>query len=142
MDSFNVWLSPLGATCKVRVDGIDNANWLLNRLRQSFIFESSEPVSDLDGSCCTFDVAYSSSACYRTLEGLLTAIPEVDVTLDLAREEERKSGLAAPRKTKSRPLSKVKRASKPSPSTPITGVFNWLSSNLSRAVTAMLQTGS
>ena len=143
MDSFHVWLSPLGATCQVRVDGSENATWLLNRLRQSFIFESSEPVSDEDGSsCCTFGVAYCSPACYRTLEGLLAAIPQVKVMLDPARKEKPKSGLTASRKTTSRSLSKVRRPSKQLPSTPITGAFNWLSSKLSQAVAIILQTGS
>jgi hypothetical protein len=151
---FRVWLSPLGATCKVRVDGIDNANWLVNGLRQSFVFESSEPVSDLDGTgCCTFDVVYCSPACFRTLERLLTAIPEVEVTLDLARQEERKNALAAPRKTQARPFSDVRwssqrlfspprRASQRLLSTPITGAFNWFSSKLSGAVATILRTGS
>jgi hypothetical protein len=143
VDSFHVWLSPMGATCRVRVDGIENANWLLNRLRQSFIFESSEPVSDEHGSsCCSFGVAYCSPACYRTFEGLLAAIPQVELMLDPARGEKLKSGLTASRKTQSSSLSKVRRASKPLPSTPITGVFNWLSSKLSGAGAIILHTGS
>ncbi len=143
MDTFHVWLSPLGATCKVRVDGITNANWLLNRLRQSFIFRGSEPVNDEEGSsCCTFRMTYSSQRCYRTFERVLAAIPEVEWTLDPTREEDSKNGVTASRKTKWNAPSKVTRTIKASPSNTTTVFLNWLFSRLSRAVATISWTGS
>ena len=38
MNVFRVWVRPLGGNCRVRVDGIRNAQWLLNRLGHSFVF--------------------------------------------------------------------------------------------------------
>ena len=143
MDTFHVWLSPLGATCKVRVDGIENANWLLTRLRQSLIFESPEPVNGEKGSsCCTFGVACRTQVCYRTFEKLLAAIPEVELILDPARAEGSKNEVTAPTKAKSKSPSKVKRTFKPSPSTTISIFPKWIFSTFSRAVVSILQIGS
>jgi hypothetical protein len=139
MDAFHVWLSPFGATCKVRVDGITNANWLLNRLHQSLIFQSCEPVNDEDGSsCCTFRMTYSTQQCYRTFERLLAAIPELEWTLDPAREEDSKKGVTASSKTTFNSAPKVRRTIKASPSNKTTVFFDWLLSRLSRAVSTML----
>jgi hypothetical protein len=139
MDTFHVWLSPLGATCKVRVDGITNANWLLNRLHRSFIFQSCDPVNDEDGSsCCTFLMTYSTQRCYRTFERLLATIPEVEWTLDPAREEDPKKGATASSTTTFNPAPKVKRTIKASPSSKTKVFFDWLLSRLSRAVAAIL----
>ena len=137
MKSFQVWLSPLGATCKVRVDGITNANWLLHRLRQSFAFQSSEPVIDEEGSsCCTFRMTYSTQRYYRTFERLLSAIPEVKWTPDPAREADSKKEVPAST-TRLKAASKVRRSIKVSPSNKTTVVLGWLLSRLSRAVATM-----
>jgi len=83
MSSFRVWIRPTGGTCKVRVDGITNAAWLLNRLSQSFIFKTSEPIRDDSGSSCsTFRVLYNSQVSRFTFEKLLAAIPQVELMLD------------------------------------------------------------
>ena len=85
MSAFRVWIRPLGNTCRVRVDSVGNAEWLLNRLGHSFVFKTAEPVNEEDGSfCCTFHVAYSSQVSRRGLERLLTAIPEVNLMTDPA----------------------------------------------------------
>jgi|GEM_PF-832680 len=137
MNPFRVWLSPFGATCKVRVDGITNANWLLNRLRQSFVFQSCEPVNDEEGSsCCTFHMTYSNQQCYHTFERLLSAIPEVEWTLDPAREEDLKQEVPASTTTL-KSASKIRRNIKASPSNKTTVIFTWLLSRLSRAVATM-----
>lgn len=34
MIAFDVWLRPLGNVCRVRVDGSQNATWLLDRLHE------------------------------------------------------------------------------------------------------------
>jgi hypothetical protein len=143
MDTFHVWLSPLGATCEVRVDGINNANWLLNRLRQDFVFNSSKPVSDEESSaCCTFCITYSTQKCYRTFEKLLAIIPEVEWMLDPARVKEAKNEVSAAKKAKSRLRSKVKKTIKASPSTTITIFPKRLFSMLSRVVAGILPSGS
>jgi hypothetical protein len=36
IDAFQVWLRPLGESCRVRVNGVRNAEWLLKRLGTSF----------------------------------------------------------------------------------------------------------
>ena len=78
MNTFPVWVRPLGATFRVRVDGVKNAGWLLDRLGRAFVFKTSEPVNaDAASSCCTFQVAYNSQISPRGLERLLAAIPEV-----------------------------------------------------------------
>ena len=78
MNSFRVWIRPLGVTCRVRVEGIRNAQWLLARLGHGFAFKTAEPISEeADSSSCSFRVAYSSGMSRRGLERLLAAIPEV-----------------------------------------------------------------
>jgi hypothetical protein len=78
MNAFCVWTRPLANACKVRVLGIRNAKWLLNRLSRSFLVKSSETVNEKECfPCCTFRVPYNFQMCHRTFERLLTAIPEV-----------------------------------------------------------------
>lgn len=85
MNAFHVWLRPLGDTCRVRVDGMKNAQWLLLRLGQSFVFKTAEPMDEeADSSCCTFCMAYSSQVSRRGLERLLVGIPEVVLMTDPA----------------------------------------------------------
>jgi len=85
MNAFRVWLRPLGSACRVRVDGVGNAQWLLNRLGHSFVFKTAAPLSEEEGSsCCTFHLAYSSHVSRRGFERLLAAIPEVNLMTDPA----------------------------------------------------------
>ena len=61
MNRFRVWLRPLNNGCKVRVDGIKNAKWLLTRLSQSFVFKSSEAMNEDEFfPACVFSVPYGS----------------------------------------------------------------------------------
>ena len=85
MNAFRVWIRPLGGNCRLRVDGIGNAQWLLNRLGHSFVFKTADPINKEEGSSyCTFRVAYSSKMSRRGLERLLAAIPEVKLMMDPA----------------------------------------------------------
>jgi hypothetical protein len=85
MNTFAVWLRPLGSACRVRVDGISNAQWLLDRLGRSFVFKTADPMNEEEGSsCCTFHLAYSSQMSRRGFERLLAAIPEVKLMTDPA----------------------------------------------------------
>jgi hypothetical protein len=85
MNTFCVWLHPLANGCKVRVLGIENAKWLLNRLTQSSVVKSSETVNEEE--CyprCSFQVPYSSQTPRFTLKELLTSIPEIRLMLEPA----------------------------------------------------------
>ena len=85
MNAFRVWVRPLGGACRIRVDGVDNANWLLDRLGESYIFKNSEPVQEeRDSSCCSFRVPYNSQAGYSDIERLLSKIPEATLEFDPA----------------------------------------------------------
>ena len=85
MNTFRVWIRPLYNVCRVRVDGIKNAMWLLTRLSQSFVFKSSEPIEDDEGaSCSTFHVPYNSQMSHFQFERLLAGIPQVQLMSDPA----------------------------------------------------------
>ena len=85
MNAFSVWIRPLGSNCRMRVDGIGNAQWLLNRLGHSFVFKTAEPMNEEEGSsCCSFRLAYNSQTSRRGLDRLLAAIPEVNLMTDPA----------------------------------------------------------
>jgi hypothetical protein len=85
MTGFRVWIRHLADDCRVRVDGMQNARWLLTRLGRSFVFKSAEPINDQDGtSSCVFHVRYSSQMSRSTLERVLATIPEVELISDTA----------------------------------------------------------
>jgi hypothetical protein len=87
MNKFNVWIRPLVDACGVRVDSLENAQWLLNRLSQSFVFKSSEPMNETDFfPCCSFRVAYSSQMCQTAFQKLLATISEVKLLAEPALE--------------------------------------------------------
>jgi hypothetical protein len=71
--------------CRVRVEGIQNARWLLNRLSQSFVFKTSEAIKDeWSQSYSIFNVLYSSQISPSKFKKLLAFIPEVNLLLDPA----------------------------------------------------------
>jgi hypothetical protein len=85
MNTFRLWIRPLYNVCRVRVDGIKNAMWLLTRLSQSFVFKNSEPIEDDEGaSCSTFHVPYNSQMSHFQFERLLAGIPQVQLMSDPA----------------------------------------------------------
>lgn len=85
MNRFHVWLRPSKSGCKVRVDGLKNANWLLNRLSQSFVFKSSEAMNEDEFfPVCVFSIVYGSQMCHSTFRKLLGGISEVDLMTDPA----------------------------------------------------------
>lgn len=78
MNAFRVWERSLGNASRVRVEGEQNARWLLARLAQTFAFKGGEPVCELAGvNCCTFRVPYSSVLSRSALANLLAGIPEI-----------------------------------------------------------------
>jgi len=85
MNTFRVWIRPLGTVCRVRVEGVENTEWLLDRLSESFVFKTSEPLTDVNGtSHRTFRVAYRPQMSRPRFEKLLAAIPEVKLMTDPA----------------------------------------------------------
>ena len=85
MKTFRVWIRPLYNVCRVRVDGIPNATWLLTRLKRSSVFKSSEPMEDDEkASCSTFHVPYSSHMPHFKFERLLAGIQQVQLMSDPA----------------------------------------------------------
>jgi hypothetical protein len=85
MSTFCVWIHPLANACKVRVLGLENAKWLLNRLTRSFLVTNGDRVNEEE--CfprCSFHVPYSLQMPRSSLEKLLEGIPEVRLMLDLA----------------------------------------------------------
>ena len=85
MNRFQVWLRPSNSGCKVRVDGVKNAKWLLNRLSRSFVFKSSEAMNEEDFfPACVFGVVYGSQMCHAAFKKLLNGMPEVVLMIDPA----------------------------------------------------------
>lgn len=78
MKTFRVWIRPLPNTCRVRVEGNHNVQWLLNRLSQSFVFKSCEPVNEeIENACSSFQVQYTSQISRSGFQKILAGIPEV-----------------------------------------------------------------
>jgi hypothetical protein len=75
----------LNSGCKVKVDGIKNARWLLDRLSQSFVFKSSEAMNEDEFfPACVFGVVYGWQMCHSVFKKLLSDMPEVDLMIDPA----------------------------------------------------------
>ncbi len=80
---FQVWISRTDGATRVRVDGLDNTNWLLSQLSRSFVFKTCEPLRDLlNSSIYTFSVADNSQMSGSQLHKLLGGIAELRVSID------------------------------------------------------------
>lgn len=85
MSVFNVWIRPLGETCRVRVDGMTNAVWLARRLSEAFVFKTIEPIVQMVNSpLCTFKIPYNHELSERQFLQVLKGIPEVQLKLEPA----------------------------------------------------------
>jgi hypothetical protein len=68
---------------RIRVDGLDNTQWLLCRLSDLFIFKTSEPLFDIpNSSSYSFRVAHNSQMSAPRFEKLLASIVGVKVILE------------------------------------------------------------
>lgn len=78
MKRFHVWLRPLGAACRLRVEGKENAIWLRFQLSKSMGSTSVEMIcqEDVAGNC-TLMVHQNANTTRRKLEELLDSIPEL-----------------------------------------------------------------
>ncbi len=73
-----------GATC-LRVDGLENAGWLLRRLSDFFVFKTCEPLQGVpDSSAYAFRVAHNSRLSGKQFEKLLGGISEVNLIVEPA----------------------------------------------------------
>lgn len=80
MNTFRVWTRPLDSSCRMRVDGLKNTQWLLDQLSRSFAFKTAQPIFTEAGSaCCTFHMTYTSQVTRPVLDRLLGGIPEVNL---------------------------------------------------------------
>jgi hypothetical protein len=85
MNTFRVWIRPLGGACRVRVDGAENAMWLLARLGNSLAFNACEPIQDDEASFrSTFEVPYTPEMPRTRFEEMLAAIPQVKLMFEPA----------------------------------------------------------
>lgn len=86
MKTFNVWISRVDDAFGVRVDGLENANWLLCRLSNFFVFKTSEPLHNVSNSSdYTFRVAHNSQISGRQFERLLAGIAGTKVIVERAK---------------------------------------------------------
>jgi hypothetical protein len=78
MRALQVWIRPDGDFCHVRVDGRDNAQWLLTCLSQAFVFKTFDPMTEEIGSSfCRFLVPYNPPLSRSSFIKMLTAMPNV-----------------------------------------------------------------
>ncbi len=85
MKTFQVWIRPLGEACRVRVDGLENGRWLLARLIETSGIKRGEPTAEGEPfGLFTFLVALSPTMTRSMLGEWLAAIPEVNLTFQLA----------------------------------------------------------
>jgi hypothetical protein len=85
MKAFRVLLSRIDGASGLRVDGVENATWLLSRLSDFFVFKTSEPLFEVPNSAdCSFLVAHSSQLSGRKFEKLLAGITEVKLVFEPA----------------------------------------------------------
>lgn len=80
MKPFRVWIRPLGDFCRVRVDGMDNVQWLLSQLSPSFVFRTFEPIEEIQGTTlCVFQVPCNLPLTQVGFRKLLMRIPQVQL---------------------------------------------------------------
>lgn len=85
MNAFNVWIRPLGETCRVCVEDMTNATWLARRLSEAFVFKTIEPiVQRVNSPLCTFKIPYSHQLSPSQFLQVLKGIPEVQLKLEPA----------------------------------------------------------
>lgn len=80
MHIFRVWVQPQQDQCRIRVEGAANTKWLLQRLSQSFVFRSFEPMGAGDADdIFTFQVPCNPPMTPKALQRLLLGMPEVQL---------------------------------------------------------------
>ena len=84
MNVFQVWIRQYDDSCRVCVDGIENARWLLREMDGSFAFPRGDGiVQDLKSTLCVFYVLYRWPLTRACFVRRLAAIPLVHLTQDV-----------------------------------------------------------
>lgn len=79
MESFHVWIRPLGEFCRIRVEDEDAARWLFSQLADVVGSESCQQLTLNPSGSYTFSVPYCSSLTREGLRQLLIDLPEVEL---------------------------------------------------------------
>jgi len=80
MNQFRVRIYSLADTCRIEVDGVDNARWLIGRLSQFYLFRRDVPlVVNRPAEPSSFEVAMTSALTCLRLEKMLGRIQEVQL---------------------------------------------------------------
>jgi hypothetical protein len=80
--SIRVWVRSLGNSCRIRVESMENARWLLEHLAENHALPGLTQVEiqpTEDG--CLFQISNTSQRTLATLEHSLRQIPEVELML-------------------------------------------------------------
>lgn len=78
-----VWLRPLGQVCRIRVESVENAFWVLERLVEANRLVGLEGVQlNSTKSDCTFEIPISSERTRLTLETALAQIAGLQLMLE------------------------------------------------------------
>lgn len=81
--NINVWVRPLSQGCRVRVESVANAFWILDRLIAMNSLAGLLRVELITSEFeCTFDVPHSSRRTRASLESALTQIPRVQLMVE------------------------------------------------------------
>lgn len=77
-----VWVRALGQSCRVRLEGVEQAQWVLAQLEKKKALEGVVEVEiRTTANGCLFEVPNASKGALATLEAALGAIPEVELML-------------------------------------------------------------
>jgi hypothetical protein len=82
-DPVRVWVRPLGNGWRVRVESVENATWLIDRLKETHELIGLEYVEMRSTEAgCMFEIPNSSRRTRLTLESALAQIPGVRLMLE------------------------------------------------------------
>jgi hypothetical protein len=93
MHEFKVWVTRMDGATSLQVADLDNAEWLLNRLSDYFVFKTCEPVrKSLNSSALTFRVAHNSQLSALRFERILAGIAEIKMIVEPLEQPSDKNG--------------------------------------------------
>ncbi len=85
MKVFSVGIARIDGASRLRVEGRENAMWLMRRLSDFFIFKTCDPMLEVPNSTeCIFRIAHSSELSGSQFERMLAGIKEVKLKLEPA----------------------------------------------------------
>lgn len=83
MTTFRVWLRPLGSTSKVRVEGLDNAQWL-RQLLANLGLAVTQPIAAEIAGQFVFRVTHTAQTAHADLVRFLAGLAEVKLMVEPA----------------------------------------------------------